>query len=201
MSTSVDVLSHLCLTAWQGFDLSSFTTLKDTDTLHKTKALGVRLADTDFVELVQPIRVLEVDFHTTNIKDLLPTDAATAQHFDVRVTRAGIIHAAVAYFDLFIDKGRKHVVSTHPQKSSFVRDMQWGQGIQALEDWRFVQRDIAAGDETPRKPRKPHPLVVEEGDLLKVDVYYAPGRGRHMSLRVSSYPKEVAYEDCEGDNA
>lgn len=54
----------------------------------------------------------------------------TSRKFSATVKHSGILHAVVCYFDLFVDKERKHVVSTHPSRTDRNRDMAWGQQIQ-----------------------------------------------------------------------
>ncbi len=79
-----------------------------------------------------------------------PSSPTEPRKFTVRAQHSGTIHAIVCYFDLFVDKGRKHVVSTHPGVASRNRDMAWGQQVQSVrnpnanpygsEDLRNVQK-------------------------------------------------------------
>ena len=63
-----------------------------------------------------------------------PSSPTEPRKFTVRAQHSGIIHAIVCYFDLFVDKGRKHVVSTHPGVASRNRDMAWGQQVQSVRN-------------------------------------------------------------------
>ena len=63
-----------------------------------------------------------------------PSTPTEPRKFTVRAQHSGIIHAIVCYFDLFVDKGRKHVVSTHPGVASRNRDMAWGQQVQSVRN-------------------------------------------------------------------
>ncbi len=63
-----------------------------------------------------------------------PSSPTEPRKFTVRAQHSGTIHAIVCYFDLFVDKGRKHVVSTHPGVASRNRDMAWGQQVQSVRN-------------------------------------------------------------------
>ena len=63
-----------------------------------------------------------------------PSSPTEPRKFTVRAQHSGVIHAIVCYFDLFVDKGRKHVVSTHPGVASRNRDMAWGQQVQSVRN-------------------------------------------------------------------
>ena len=146
--------------------------------------VGIRIADFDVKQLTAPIKLLEVDFYKDTMSAIYPRDSNVPRKFSVMVQHPGTVHAVVAYFDLFVDKERRHVVSTHPKKTSRNRDMAWGQQIQAVEDWRLVRHARAEGE----APQPPQTLVVERGDILDVEAYYGAG-GLGMQFRVSSRPK------------
>ena len=143
--------------------------------------MGIRIGDLDFTELAAPINLLEVDFYKDTMPGVYPKHSNVPRKFRVKVTQAGTVHAIVAYFDLFVDKGRQHVVSTHPAATTRNRDMAWGQQIQSVEDWRKVKHGRKAGE----APQPPQTLVVERGDVLDVEAYYGEG-GLGMQFRVSS---------------
>jgi hypothetical protein len=111
--------------------------------------------------LGQPVELFEVDFSSSTMSDVPPA-SREKQEFRVRVLQSGVIHAVVSscwslspliplithiprhgkqvgYFELFVDRARKHVVSTHPSQTSRTRDMAWGQQLQTVEDWRKVK--------------------------------------------------------------
>ena len=114
---------------------------------------------------------------------IYPKHSDRPRKFRVTVEHSGIVHAIVAYFELFVDKQRRHVVSTHPKTTSRNRDMAWGQQIQSVEDWRLV-KPARAENEAPQPPQT---LVVEAGDELDIEAYYGAG-GLGMQFRVSSVP-------------
>ncbi len=138
----------------------------------------------DVKQLTPPIKLLEVDFYKDTMSSIYPRDLNVPRKFSVMIQQPGTVHAVVAYFDLFVDKERRHVVSTHPKMTSRNRDMAWGQQIQAVEDWRLVKHARAEGE----APQPPQTLVVERGDILDVEAYYGAG-GLGMQFRVSSRPK------------
>jgi hypothetical protein len=108
-----------------------------------------------------------------------------SRKFSATVKHSGIIHAVVCYLDLFVDKERKHVVFTHPDRTDRNRDMAWAQQIQSIEDWRKVKQGRKAGE----APQPPQTLVVEAGDVVDVAAFYGEG-GLGMQFRVSSRPKK-----------
>ena len=67
-----------------------------------------------------------------------PSSPTEPRKFTVRAQHSGTIHAIVCYFDLFVDKGRKHVVSTHPGVASRNRDMAWGQQVQSVRNTNHI---------------------------------------------------------------
>lgn len=48
----------------------------------------------------------------------------------------GTVHAILASWEVYDDGSHGHVMSTHPDETlkNFPRDMQWGQGLQLIED-------------------------------------------------------------------
>ena len=62
-------------------------------------------------------------------------------------------------------------MSTDPRKTvdNFTRDMQWGQGIQLLEDLDAARKASDADPENAMT-RPPTPFVVAEGEPLSFDV-------------------------------
>ena len=156
--------------------------------------VGIRIADFDIKELATPINLLEVNFYTDTMSAIYPKHANVPRKFTVKVEQPGTVHAIVAYFDLFVDKQRRHVVSTHPKRTSRNRDMAWGQQIQSVEDWRLVKHGRAEGE----APQPPQTLVVERGDVLDVEAYYGAG-GLGMQFRVSSRPKKGVNNKAKGE--
>lgn len=149
--------------------------------------VGLRLADLDIKELAAPINLLEVDFYNDAMPAVYPQHSNVARKFTVEIEHSGTVHAIVAYFELFVDKERRHVVSTHPTTTSRNRDMAWGQQIQTVEDWRLVKHARREGE----PPQQPQTLIVERGDVLDIEAYYGEG-GLGMQFRVSSRPRAAS---------
>lgn len=180
---------------WRDFDLSAMNELMDTDSMLKTKQIGIRLADLDFQEMIaKPVPLLEVDFAKSTMESAYP-DTSKPRRFRLTAKRSGVVHAVVAYFDLCIDASCENVVSTNPRRTTRNRDMAWGQNLQTVEDWRLAGpqgEDKAARDEavfgsakTKVNARHPNPIVVEAGDELELEAHYGEG-GMGMQFRVST---------------
>ena len=60
---SFDYANLTSVDSWGDFDLGAFNEMQDTDSLLKTKQVGIRLGDLDLLEMTAPIQLLEVDFY------------------------------------------------------------------------------------------------------------------------------------------
>ena len=56
----------------------------------------------------------------------------------IRLTaeKKGVVHAIMTSWEVYSDRARTLTMSTEPEatKDNFPRDMQWGQGLQLIED-------------------------------------------------------------------
>ena len=168
--------------SWRNFDLTPFNEWVDTDSLMKTKQLGIRLGDLEWTPMTKPVAVLDVNFYADTMKDVWPA-VDNPKTFRLTAKRDGVVHAAVAFFDLFVDQARTHIVSTNPAHTSRNRDMAWGQELQMVEDFRQVEAEMEKLGEH-KMPQQPHPIVVSKGDVLEVTAFYGDG-GLAMQVCVS----------------
>ena len=120
-----------------------------------TKQYGFRFSSCKYCELTAKQRVLDVDF-------ALDTVGVWRGELRQRVqaTHSGTVHAVLASWEVYdrpAEGERQLTMSTHPDATldNFPRDMQWGQGLQLIEDL-----DGAAVDAAPR------PFKVTEGEWL-----------------------------------
>ena len=166
---SDDVASITSVRSWEGIDLGWFNTLQDTTSMVFTKQYGFRFSSCNYRELAPKQPVLDVDF---------ATDAVGCWRGErrqrIQASRSGTVHAILASWEVYDTTavtpggdgglggpqdgaGDDLVMSTHPDATlqNFPRDMQWGQGLQLIEDL-----DGAAVDAAPR------PFKVTEGEWL-----------------------------------
>eukprot|EP00928_Gymnodinium_smaydae_P053555 TRINITY_DN3751_c0_g2_i2.p1 TRINITY_DN3751_c0_g2~~TRINITY_DN3751_c0_g2_i2.p1 ORF type:complete len:326 (+),score=81.63 TRINITY_DN3751_c0_g2_i2:230-1207(+) len=149
-----------------GFDLSAIGSLQDTGNLFFTKQWGFRLNSLpDLVEMSARACILEVDFGTTERKDI-----PLVKTFELEALHDGVIHAVVASWEVWSGSSRKNRIATHPEETKdqpwgFARDMQWGQGLQLVEDF----------DEASRSHRHsaPKPFTVKAGEKLLLTVRFS----------------------------
>jgi len=150
----------------KGFDLSAIGSLQDTANLFFTKQWGFRLNSLpDLQFMSERFCVLEVEFGTTQRKDI-----PLVKTFRLVALHDGIIHAVVASWEVFGDKEKTHRMTTHPEDTKdepwgFARDMQWGQGLQLVEDFAAAQK---SGRNAP-----PAPFEVKAGDALLLTVRFS----------------------------
>merc|ERR1719322_191202 len=103
------------------------------------------------------IQVLEVDFQGTERQNIPATKT-----FQLQALHDGVVHAVVASWEVWSDPEHSHRITTHPEDTKnapwgFARDMQWGQGMQLVEDFDAAQMSdrnaapahfiVKAGDE------------------------------------------------------
>jgi protein arginine N-methyltransferase 7 len=120
-----------------------------------TKQYGFRFSSCKYCELTAKQRVLDVDF-------ALDTVGVWRGELRQRVqaTHSGTVHAVLASWEVYdrpAEGERQLTMSTHPDATldNFPRDMQWGQGLQLIEDLSAASEGAA-----------PIPFVVTEGEWL-----------------------------------
>lgn len=149
-----------------GFDLSAIGSLQDTGNLFFTKQWGFRLNSLpDMVRMSERVCILDVEFGTTMRKDI-----PLVKTFRLEALADGIIHAVVASWQVWGDKDRSHSMTTHPEDTKdqawgFARDMQWGQGLQLVEDFDAAQKSD--------RNTAPAPFIVKAGDPLLLTVRFS----------------------------
>jgi len=166
---SNDVAAITSVKGWEGIDLGWFNTLQDTTSMVFTKQYGFRFSSCKYRELAAKTPVLELDF---------ATDAVGVWKSERRqrlvATASGTVHAILASWEVYdgnVDgasggasggsaagaDGQPLVMSTHPSATldNFPRDMQWGQGLQLIEDPEGASEGAA-----------PKPFVVTAGEAL-----------------------------------
>jgi len=159
MSPTLAMISSVQSDCNKGFDLSAIGSLQDTGNLFFTKQWGFRLNSlSDLKFMSERFKILEVEFGTTQRKDI-----PLVKTFRLEALHDGIVHAVVASWEVFGDTERTHRMSTHPEETKdapwgFARDMQWGQGLQLVEDFGLAQKSS--------RNSPPQPFEVKKGDAL-----------------------------------
>lgn len=167
-----------------GFDLSATNSLQDTASIYFTKDRGVRLDELPDLELMsERVCVAAVKFGTTR-----PQDIPRSSDFELCARRAGTIHAAVASWEVWSDSNDAEAASAGSRLSTALhvegglhRDMQWGQGIQLMEDHEAAPRRRTA---TGRQLRLPQAFEVEEGERLVLSVRWSEPDRRALQFRL-----------------
>lgn len=131
------------VTEWQGIDVRSMMSLKDTSSLLFTSDLGFRMSSVPYRYLCAPICIASPDF-----AEETPAPLPPEQEFTVEATGSGTAHAMLLFWE--VEDGGS-VMSTEPQATldNFPRDIGWGQALQLLD----------AETDTDR----PTPVVLEQG--------------------------------------
>lgn len=158
-SPSLTMVSSVHPECCKGLDLSAIGSLQDTGNLFFTKQWGFRLNSlADVKPMSARVEILEVDFTSTERHHIPATKT-----FRLEALSDGVIHAVVASWEVWNDKERTHKMTTHPEDTKdahwgFARDMQWGQGLQLIEDF----------DEAKKSDRNsaPAPFHVTKGEVL-----------------------------------
>merc|ERR1719373_673206 len=109
--------------------------------------------------------IFSVDFGTTLRKDI-----PLMKTFRLEALHDGIVHAVVASWQVWADPERTHCMTTHPEDTKdepwgFARDMQWGQGLQLVEDFRAASKS--------NRNAAPAPFVVKAGEPLLLSVRFS----------------------------
>eukprot|EP00668_Euglena_longa_P033221 GGOE01042760.1.p1 GENE.GGOE01042760.1~~GGOE01042760.1.p1 ORF type:complete len:412 (-),score=140.45 GGOE01042760.1:75-1310(-) len=146
------------VTQWGGLDLRFLNALQDTATVVFTKQYGFQFSTMPHTRIAPPIRILEVDFETAD-----PAHLPQEQRFEVVAEHTGTVHAVMLTWEAYAHDGCA-MISTDPSRTTFQRDMQWGQALQLVED-------LDAGDGTV-----PLPFTVTKGERVLVIVRYAEDR-------------------------
>jgi len=165
-SPSLAMVSSVQPQCCEGFDLSAIGCLQDTGNLFFTKQWGFRLNSLpDLERMSERIEILEVDFQHTERRHLRETKT-----FRVEALRDGVVHAVVSSWEVWSDSSRTYRITTHPEDTKhapwgFARDMQWGQGLQLVEDF-----DTASKSE---RHAAPQPFIVKAGEVLLLTVRFS----------------------------
>ena len=122
-----------------------------------TKQYGFRFSSAAYTELAPRTPVLAIDFSADEV-GVWGGESRTT----LRATRAGTVHAVMASWEVYAGEADALCMATHPDATlgNFPRDMQWGQGLQLIED-------------TSVDGAKPVPFVVQEGELLTLVTRYS----------------------------
>lgn len=165
-SPSLAMVSNVQPSCCQGFDLSAIGSLQDTGNLFFTKQWGFRLNSIpDLITMSERIRILDVDFQATERRDI-----EAIKTFELEALHDGVIHAVVASWEVWSDSARTHKIATHPEETKgapwgFARDMQWGQGLQLVEDF-----DVASKSD---RNTAPAPFLVKAGEIVLLTVRFS----------------------------
>ena len=105
------------------------------------------------------VSIADVDFSTD-----APGFLAEEARHRIKAEKTGTIHAALMSWEVTGDDAKTITMSTDPERTrdNFARDMQWGQGLQLLED------AAAAGS-----AGAPVPFQVVEGEELDLVVRFS----------------------------
>ncbi len=159
---------------FEGLDLGHVNVLQDTASLVFAKQYGFRFGDVPSRFLAPTIEVLSCDF----ARDAPGDWKAEMEHL-VTCSEAGTAHCVVLFWEASQggpgtpswEGDDTLMMSTDPRatRSNFARDMQWGQGIQLLEDLDAEALD-AVRNPGGISTRPPTPLVVKAGEQLRAAV-------------------------------
>ena len=159
---------------FEDLDLGHVNVLQDTASLVFAKQYGFRFGDVPSRFLAPTIEVLSCDF----ARDAPGDWKAEMEHL-VTCSEAGTAHCVVLFWEASQGgpgtapwEGEDELMmSTDPRatRDNFARDMQWGQGIQLLEDLDAEALD-AVRNPGGISTRPPTPLVVKAGEQLRAAV-------------------------------
>jgi protein arginine N-methyltransferase 7 len=159
---------------FEGLDLGHVNVLQDTSSLVFAKQYGFRFGDVPSRFLAPTIEVLSCDF----ARDAPGDWKAEMEHL-VTCSEAGTAHCVVLFWEASQggpgtapwEGADELMMSTDPRatRDNFARDMQWGQGIQLLEDLDAEALD-AVRNPGGISTRPPTPLVVKAGEQLRAAV-------------------------------
>lgn len=159
---------------FEGLDLNHVNVLQDTASLVFAKQYGFRFGDVPSKFLAPTVEVLKVDF-STDAPGFLKGETTRS----ITCNKGGTAHCVVLFWEATQGgpgtpawEGEDQLVmSTDPRETrqNFARDMQWGQGIQLLEDLDAEALD-AVRDPSCLATRPPTPLIVKAGEELRAAV-------------------------------
>ena len=177
---SADINSITSVKCWEGIDLRWFNTLQDTTSMVFTKQYGFRFSSCEYRGLADKQGVLSVDFGADAVGIW-----RTERRVRFQVRESGTVHAIMASWEVYASD-KALVMSTHPDATlhNFPRDMQWGQGLQLIEDMESQSQ----GD-------GPTPYIVSEGEWLwLVTRYSKDGVTMQFQLERATEPVDEAVE-------
>jgi len=187
-SPSLAMVSSVQPQCCHGFDLSAIGSLQDTGSLVFTKQWGFRLNSVpDLTSMSERVKILDVDFGTTERWHI-----PAVKTFRLEALQDGVIHAVVASWEVYggpAGDERAYRIATHPEETKdepwgFARDMQWGQGLQLVEDF-----DKAAQCDR-RSP--PEPFMVRKGDWLLLTARFSVPCRQTFQFTLSRENKDAA---------
>lgn len=157
---SEDLQSITAVNSWGGFDLSGFNAMQDTVSLVFTKQFGFRFSSIRHKAIAPRIAVAEVDFYVDS-PGFLPLE----KRIRLQASKDGVVHAIMTSWEVYADRERTLTMSTEPEatKDNFPRDMQWGQGLQLIED--HAKAEAEGGG--------PVPFRVTAGEVLDLVVRFS----------------------------
>ncbi|CAJ1387219.1 unnamed protein product [Effrenium voratum] len=173
-------------------DMSHVARLRDTGRVHFSVPGGFSVnALPDACAMSERLCVLELDFATSTLSDI-----PASRTFVLHALQEGCIDAVVTSWEVWADKQRKQILSTHAEDTKgqdwgFARDGHWGQGFQALvpltvqkgQELRLTVRFADNGKacqfsletDGSRKPMELDPRAeAEKSDAFKCEDYEAP---------------------------
>lgn len=156
---------------WGGLDLHHVNVLQDTASLVFAKQYGFRFCTVASTFLSEAVPVLECDFR----KDA-PGFGGAEMLRDFDAVAGGTAHCVVLFWEASVggpgtdawEGTEKLVMSTDPRETvdNFARDMQWGQGVQLLEDLAAA-RDAMLAEPASAMTRPPTSLTVAAREPLR----------------------------------
>jgi len=183
-SPSLAMLSSVRPDTVHGLDLSATNCLQDTGTIYFSKTKGLQLSSLpDLVQMSQRVCVLPVDFHL-----MAPRDVPRSKTVQLQALQDGVIHAILASWEVWTTENNEvqapcHRLTTHLEDSQgqpwgLARDMQWGQGIQMVEDCSVHFNRTGAGFAA----KQPKPFVVAAGEPLKLTARFSRPGGHSLQF-------------------
>ena len=156
---SADLESITEVQGWGGLDLSAVNMLQDTVSLVFTKQYGFRFSSIRHRVMAPRVTVASIDFYTDS-PGCLPAE----RRVRLQAAHTGRVHGILCTWEVFADRERTLSMSTDPEETreNFPRDMQWGQGLQLLED-----REGAGAGVVPK------PFMVTAGEWLELVVFFS----------------------------
>lgn len=179
-----DVAAITSCKRWDGFSLAELDLLQDTASVVFTKQYGFRFSSVHSKRLTEPIPIFEVDFSVDS-----PGFAGIDRSFHVRAQDSGTAHCVLVYWEATIGVPSLNgdnpppewqkpdeplVMSTDPEttRDNFARDMQWGQGIQLVEDVQAAE-EAELRDPASASTRPPTLVEVRPRDPLQLQVVFS----------------------------